>query len=46
MLHMKTLTEFYETPETCVQEFMTEGILCASVKDTSVDDYAYREFEW
>ena len=46
MLSMKTLPEFYETPETLVQEFITEGVLCSSLADTSIDDYEFKEFEW
>lgn len=43
---MKTMTEFYETPEARVQELMTEGVLCASMNDTIVEDYENKEFEW
>jgi hypothetical protein len=43
---MKTLTEFYETPETCVQELVAEGVLCSSLKETVVEHYEYKEFEW
>jgi hypothetical protein len=43
---MKTLIEFYETPETRVQEFLTEGVLCSSMSNTTVDDYVNKDFEW
>lgn len=43
---MKKLTEFYETPETRVQELLPEGVLCSSLADTSIDDFTHEEFEW
>lgn len=43
---MKTLTEFYETPETCVQELVAEGVLCSSLSEPTIDDYVNKEFEW
>lgn len=43
---MKTITRFYEPPVTVEQELVAEGVLCASLKDTTVDDYDYKEFEW
>ena len=43
---MKTITKFYESPVTVEQELVAEGVLCSSLKDTTVDDYDYKEFEW
>ena len=43
---MKTITEFYETPKVIIQELLTEGVLCTSLKDTVVEDFDYKEFEW
>lgn len=43
---MKTITKFYEPPVTVEQDLQAEGVLCASLKDTTVDDYDYIEFEW
>ena len=43
---MKTITEFYETPKVIIQELLTEGVLCVSLKDTTVEDFDYKEFEF
>ena len=45
-MYMKTITEFYEAPVTIERELETEGVLCASLKDTAVEDFYYKEFEW
>lgn len=45
-MYMKTITKFYEPPVTVEQELVAEGVLCSSLKDTTVDDYYYKEFEW
>ena len=43
---MITKTEFYEIPKVCIRELQTEGVLRASLKDTVVEDFDYKEFEW
>lgn len=45
-MYMKTITEFYESPDALVQELTTEGVLCSSMKETMLDDYDFEEFEW
>lgn len=43
---MKTITEFYEAPVTIERELQAEGVLCASLKETAVEEFDYKEFEW
>ena len=43
---MITKIEFYEILKVRIQELQAEGVLRASLKDTVVDDFDYKEFEW
>lgn len=43
---MITKTEFYEIPKVRIRELQAEGVLRASLKDTVVEDFDYKEFEW
>ena len=36
----------YETPVSRPVTFTSEGVLCASLVGTSVDNYQEQEFEW
>ncbi len=42
---MKT-KNVYETPVSKIVTVITEGILCASLNDTTVENYTYEEFNW
>ena len=44
-INMKT-KDVYETPVSKIVTVITEGILCASLNDTTVENYTYEEFKW
>ena len=36
----------YETPVSRAVKFTSEGVLCTSLPDTTIDNYLEQEFEW
>ena len=42
---MKT-KNVYETPVSKIVTVITEGVLCGSLNEATVENYAYEEFKW